>query len=270
MSTTSTTSTNAPEEAEPRRLSAVERPDVLIYPDRAAMGAAAAEAGAAVLRRVIAERGGVSAVFASAPSQEEFLRGLAEAPGIDWSRVTAFHLDEYVGLPGDAPQAFGQFLRDRLFGRVRPGKVHYLDGNAPDVAGECARYTALLREKPLDVSFVGIGENGHIAFNDPHVALFDDPEVVKVVELDERSREQQVHDSCFSSLALVPRAALTMTMPAIVNVPRVLCMVPGPTKAQAVRDTLTGPIETACPASILRRHANATLFIDEHSAALLA
>jgi glucosamine-6-phosphate deaminase len=232
------------------------------------LGAAAAQAGAGALRRALAAKGSANAVFASAPSQQEFLAGLAEAPDIDWSRVTAFHLDEYIGLPADAPQAFGQFLRDRLFGPVRPGKVHYLDGNAPPAA-ECARYAALLAANPLDVAFIGIGENGHIAFNDPHVARFDDPEVVKVVELDDRSREQQVHDGMFPAIELVPRAALTMTIPAIVGAPRVLCMVPGPTKAEAVRATLLGPVQTACPASILRHHQNATLFLDQRSAALL-
>lgn len=233
------------------------------------MGAAAAAAGADALRSAIAVRGSASAVFASAPSQAEFLAGLADAPGIDWTRVIAFHLDEYVGLPGDAPQAFGQFLRDRLFDRVRPGTVHYLDGNAPDPEAECARYAALLREQPLDVAFTGIGENGHIAFNDPHVADFDDPHAVKVVELDARSRAQQVHDGCFDRLEAVPHAALTMTMPAILAAPRILCMVPGPTKADAVRATLLGPIATECPASALRRHPDCTLYLDEQSASLL-
>ncbi|CAA9210145.1 MAG: Glucosamine-6-phosphate deaminase [uncultured Chloroflexi bacterium] len=256
-------------ETQPWRLADVERPRTLVFPNRAAMGKAAAEAGAAALRRVIAERGSVSAVFASAPSQNEFLAGLAEAPGIDWSRVTAFHMDEYVGLPVEAPQAFGQFLRDRLFRAVRPGRVHYLDGNAPDPEQECARYAALLADQPLDVAFVGIGENGHIAFNDPHVADFDDPQAVKVVELDQRSREQQVHDGMFLGLDAVPRTALSMTMPAITRAPHLLCMVPGPTKAEAVRNTLRGPISTSCPASVLRRHPDATLFVDEDSAALL-
>lgn len=254
---------------QPRRFSGTERPETLIYPNRGAMGAAAAEAGAQALRRVIAERGRVSAAFASAPSQNEFLAGLSQAPDIDWSKVTAFHLDEYVGLPADAPQAFGQFLRDRLFDRVQPGSVYYLDGNAPDPEQECARYAALLDEYPLDVAFVGIGENGHIAFNDPHVADFDDRRVVKVVDLDRRSREQQVHDGMFPTLDAVPRAALTLTMPAITRASRLLCMVPGPTKAEAIFHTLRGPIATSCPASILRRHLNATLFIDEDSAARL-
>jgi glucosamine-6-phosphate deaminase len=253
----------------PRTFAEVQQPETLIYPNRAAMGAAAAEAGAEALRDAIRTKGKASAIFASAPSQEEFLQGIAVAQGIDWSKVTAFHLDEYIGLPGNAPQAFAQFLRDRVFDRVRPGTVHYLDGNAPDPEAECARYSKLLSETPPDVAFIGIGENGHIAFNDPHVADFADPASVKVVELDARSREQQVHDGCFATLDVVPHAALTVTVPAIVAAPRLLCMVPGPTKAEAVRNTLRGPIETKCPASILRRHPNATLFIDEQAAALL-
>lgn len=255
---------------QPRSFS-VDRLRVLVFPDRATMGAAAADAGAATLRRLLEEKAGVHAVFASAPSQEEFLRGLAQAPGVDWSRVTAFHLDEYVALPPDAPQAFGQFLRDRLFDRVKPGTVHYLDGNAPDSEAECRRYAGLLREHPLDVAFIGIGENGHIAFNDPHVAKFDDPHLVKMVALDARSREQQVHDGCFTSLDEVPHLALTLTIPAITGAQHIITIVPGPTKAQAVRDTVRGPIAETCPASVLRLHSGveATLYLDTQSAALL-
>jgi glucosamine-6-phosphate deaminase len=245
------------------------QPETLVFSDRATMGAAAAGAAAAEIRRLIAEQGAANVVFASAPSQEEFLRGLAQAPDLDWSRVRAFHLDEYVGLDPKAPQAFAQFLRDRLVDHVAPGEFYYIDGKAPDLAAECDRYAQLLQTYPLDLSCIGIGENGHIAFNDPHVADFDDSMLVKPVDLDETSREQQVHDGCFATLDQVPRVALTLTIPAIAAAPRILCMVPGPTKAQAVQATLRGPIDTACPASILRRHANATLFLDEQSASLL-
>ncbi|HEV2123694.1 MAG TPA: glucosamine-6-phosphate deaminase, partial [Chloroflexota bacterium] len=220
-------------------------------------------------RRVIGQKGTANAVFASAPSQEEFLQGLAAATGIDWSRVRAFHLDEYVGLDPHAPQAFGQFLRDHLFDRVKPGEVHYIDGMAADPRQEIERYTGLLRAHALDLSCIGIGENGHIAFNEPHVADFDDPALIKPVDLDETSRNQQVHDGCFARLDEVPTLALTLTVPAIVSAPRVLCMVPGPTKARAVQATLRGPITTDCPASILQQHPNATLYLDEQSASLL-
>jgi glucosamine-6-phosphate deaminase len=255
--------------AQPRTLKDVARPTTAVYGSRSDAGRAAADAGADAMREAIARKGTVNVVFASAPSQEEVLGGLAGASGIDWSRVTAFHLDEYIGLPHDAPQAFGQFLRDRLFGRVRPGMVHFLDGNAPEPEAECRRYEQLLREHPLDVAFIGIGENGHIAFNDPHVADFNDPAAVKIVELDQTSREQQAHDGCFPSVDLVPHRALTLTIPAIVAAPVVLCTVPGPLKARAVRDALRGPVRESCPASILRRHANAVLFLDRDSASLL-
>jgi glucosamine-6-phosphate deaminase len=208
-------------------------------------------------------------VFASAPSQVEFLREFAAAPGIDWSSLTAFHMDEYLGVSADAEQSFGYFIRTHLFDKVPIGAAHYLDGVAADAAAECARYATLLGEGPIDIVCMGIGENGHIAFNDPPVADFDDPEVVKVVELDARCRLQQVHDGCFASLDEVPTHALTLTVPALMGAHVISCVVPAPSKAEAVRATLTGPIATACPASILRTHPRATLYLDPDSAAAL-
>jgi len=245
------------------------RAKVKVYENRGKMGEAAAKAAGEKMKEIIAKKGRVSVVFASAPSQEEFLANLAVMVGVDWSRVGVFHLDEYVGLPGDAEQAFGRFLRDRLFGRVRPGRVYYMDGNAEDLEGECQRYTKLLEEEGLDVACIGIGENGHWAFNDPHVADFNDPLTVKVVELDETSRRQQVHDGCFSSLEEVPKRAITMTMPAIFKAGHIFCIVPAKSKAEAVKKTVYGPISTSCPASIIRKHISATLFLDMDSASLL-
>lgn len=242
---------------------------VEIFPSREALGEAAAGDVAERMRQCIAEEGKVTMVFASAPSQNEFLASLAAEPGIDWGKVVAFHLDEYVGLPGDAPQGFGNFLRRHLFDKVQPGTIFFMNGNAPDPEAECRRYAELLEEYPLDIACIGIGENGHIAFNDPHVADFDDPVKVKLVQLDERSRMQQVHDGCFASLDDVPKTAITMTIPAIVAAAAVHCMVPGSTKAAAVRCTVQGPISTDCPASILRRHRDATLYVDMDSAAEL-
>jgi len=175
-------------------------------------------------------------------------------------------MDEYVGLPADAPQSFGLFLRTRLFDLVRPGRVEYIDGNAPDAAAECARYGALLRERPVDIVCAGIGENGHMAFNDPHVADFADPEVVKLVTLDEVCRRQQVHDGAFASVDQVPKAALTMTMPALMSARRVYCIVPGPTKTEAVYHALCGPIDASCPATVMRRHRQAVLYLDQEAA----
>jgi len=242
---------------------------VKVYQNREKMGEAAAKAAGEKMIEIIAKKGRVSVVFASAPSQEEFLANLAVIGGIDWSRVGTFHLDEYVGLLGDAEQAFGRFLKDRLFDKVKPGRVYYMNGNAENLEGECQRYTKLLEEEGLEIACIGIGENGHWAFNDPHVADFNDPLTVKVVELDETSRRQQVHDGCFPSLDEVPRRAITMTMPAIFKANHIFCVVPAKSKAEAVKKTVYGPILTSCPASIIRKHKNAILFLDLDSSSLL-
>lgn len=238
---------------------------VRVYDNRAEMGR---EAGLAVAERMreLLQTKDVSIVFASAPSQDEFLCELRVAPDIDWGRVTAFHLDEYVDLDPAAPQAFAQFLRDRLFHRIRPGKFHALDGMAKNLDGECRRYEELLRASPPDLACVGIGENGHLAFNDPPVADFNDPRGVKVVDLDPVSRRQQVNDGCFAKLEDVPTQALTLTLPAIFAARAIYCMVPGTRKAEAVHQALHGPIATACPASGLRRHPSVNLFLDVDSA----
>lgn len=250
----------------PVRSLRVERLAVQIYRTRDEMGQAAAAHTAATLRTAIDARGEARALFASAPSQIEFLHALAETPEIDWGRVTAFHVDEYLRLPTGAPQAFGQFLREHLFDRVRPGRVWLLDGNAADVAGEIVRYTGLLREAPVHLACIGVGENGHIAFNEPGDADFDDPAMLRVVALDERSRLQQVHDGCFEALEAVPKEAITLTVPAIVGAGRIVCVVPGPTKREALRVMLRGPVSTQCPASVLRRHPEAVLYADVESA----
>ncbi|MCL4540950.1 MAG: glucosamine-6-phosphate deaminase [Chloroflexi bacterium] len=241
---------------------------VEVYPDRQALGSAAAGTVAGWLRQALTERDRVGAIFASAPSQDEFLASLVTEPNLDWSRVVAFHLDEYVGLPSDMPQSFAHFLRQRLFDRVHPGVVHYLD-SLDDPERACQRYANLLASQPLAVACIGIGENGHLAFNDPHIADFADPFLVKPVEIDEVSRAQQVHDGCFLRIDLVPRRALTVTLPAILSAERIAIMVPGSTKARAIQAALQGPITTSCPASILRRHPHAVLFVDEPAVGLL-
>lgn len=242
---------------------------VKIYRTRAELGAAAAEAAAGKLRELLAQKERVAVIFAAAPSQNEFLDALSAAPGLDWGRVTAFQMDEYLGLPEGAPQSFGYYLRERLFEKVRPGCVHLLNGNAASPAEECRRYAQLLRNNPPDLVCLGIGENGHIAFNDPPVADFADPEAVKVIELEESCRRQQVNDGCFPSLAQVPVKAMTLTVPTLVAAPWLYCMVPGATKREAVERTLMGKISRDCPASILRTHQGAALFLDAASAALL-
>lgn len=178
-------------------------------------------------------------------------------------------MDEYIGLDQDAPQGFDNFLRDRLFEVANFKSVHYLQGNASDPDDECRRYSALLNSHKIDIVCMGIGENGHIAFNDPHVAHFDDKKLVKVVELDEMCRTQQVNDGCFDSIDQVPTHALTLTIPALMSGDNIFCIVPAKTKAKAVLSTIKGDIEEACPASILRNHGNAILYIDSDSGSLI-
>jgi glucosamine-6-phosphate deaminase len=249
------------------RIMKVDKLQAKVYVDRVRLGRAAGEAAAGKLKELLAKKP-VSVIFAAAPSQNEFLETLVAAKGVDWSRVTAFHMDEYVGLPSSASQSFGRWLRDRIFDKVRPGKVHYLDGLAKDADGECARYGELLRAAPPDITCMGVGENGHLAFNDPPVADFKDPRAVKVVELDLASRKQQVNDGCFATLDAVPKTAITLTIPTLLSAPWIYCMVPGPRKAPAVKRTLEGSIATECPATILRQHERAVLFLDRDSASL--
>ncbi len=230
------------------------------------MGEAAGWAVAEKMRELLNMKEHLFMVFAAAPSQNEFLDALSRSPGLDWKKVTAFHMDEYVGLPPTAPQNFGFFLRERLFKKVQPGQVHYINGIAEDPQAECDRYSTLLKDRPFDIACVGIGENGHLAFNDPPVADFNDPRLVKVVELDLASRRQQVHDGCFEDLEGVPKKAITLTVPALFRAKFIYCMVPAPTKAEAVKKTLEDRVSTACPATILRRHENAILFLDQDSA----
>jgi glucosamine-6-phosphate deaminase len=248
----------------------VDRLHVVIHPDRNAMGKAAADEAAQVLREAIERRGQARIVVASAPSQDELIAGLAAAPGIDWSQVTIFHMDEYVGLPASHTASFRRYQQQHLLSQVRPAAFHGIRGEAPDLPAECARYAALLAAAPIDLVCLGIGENGHIAFNDPAVADFDDPQAVKVVELDAACRQQQVNDGCFASLDAVPRQAITLTCPTLLSGRVLVCVVPGSRKAVAVGNTLRAPIGTACPATILRRHPSATLYLDRESASLFA
>lgn len=218
------------------------------------------------MRALLNERETINMIFAAAPSQQEFLAALCHQPGLDWGRVHAFHMDEYVGLPDEAPQRFGNFLKRHIFDLVAFRAVHYLNGNAPDIAGECMRYGQLLDQYPVDIVCMGIGENCHIAFNDPHVADFNDPVPVKVVDLDHACRQQQVNDGCFERLEAVPTHALTLTVPALLRAPHIFCMVPGINKASAVYHTLHSAVSELYPSTSLRGHNDATLFIDRDSA----
>lgn len=241
---------------------------VRIYDTRRNMGEAAAADVAACIRELLAVKQEIYMIFAAAPSQNEFLAALAAAPGIEWGRIHALHMDEYVGLPADAPQGFGNFLRAAIFDKVPFASVDYI-GTESDPDETCRRYAALLQGIQVDIVCMGIGENGHIAFNDPPVADFNDPLTIKKVALDETCRLQQVHDGCFARIEEVPRYAVTLTVPTMFRARYIFCIVPAPTKANAVRATVCGPVSEQCPASILRTHEHAILYTDSDSAALL-
>jgi glucosamine-6-phosphate deaminase len=243
---------------------------VRVHGDRGSMGRAAAQQVSAHLRQAVERTGRAAAIFASAPSQGELLAALRADPEIPWSRITAFHLDEYVGVSAQHPASFRRFLRGRLFDHVPVQAFHGLDGEAGDPAAECARYASLLHQHAPTLAILGVGENGHLAFIDPPECDFAEPLDVRVVTLDEACRRQQVHDGSFARLEDVPRTALSLTIPFLMSVPEAVAIVPGPAKRAAVRAALDGPLTRACPASILRRHPRATLFLDQASADGLA
>ncbi|HVS92872.1 MAG TPA: glucosamine-6-phosphate deaminase [Mucilaginibacter sp.] len=243
----------------------VDRLDVRIYDTRLNMGVNAAGIVARKIVELLTQKPFINIIFAAAPSQNEFLAALVEKASVDWTRVNAFHMDEYIGLPENATQRFGSFLKEKIFSHLPFHSVGYINGNAAPEA-ECMRYAKLLEQFPPDIVCMGIGENAHIAFNDPHVADFNDPFMVKKVELDRACRQQQVNDGCFARLSDVPDHAITLTVPALMLGKYIYCMVPGKNKAKAVHETLYGDIGERCPASVLRKHPNAVLFLDEDSA----
>ena len=242
---------------------------VNVYETRAEMGASAAADIKARILALLETKETINMIFAAAPSQNEVLASLALDREIPWERVNAFHMDEYIGLSPDAPQGFGNFLKAHIFGLAPFRSVNYIDIAAEDPEAECARYAALLAQYPTDIVVMGIGENGHIAFNDPPVADFEDPKAVKPVLLDEICRNQQVNDGCFASIGDVPKYAITLTVPTLFAGDHLFCIVPAATKAAAVRATLCGEIGESCPATVLRRHQNAVLYLDGDSSKLL-
>lgn len=242
--------------------------EVKVYENRKELGAAAAADLIEIIHNLFRKKEQVNIVFASAPSQQEFLDALCTYSDVDWQRINAFHMDEYVNLPVNASQRFGDFLKIRLFDRLPFRSVHYLNGDK-GVDEECKRYTDLLKQYPLDIVCLGIGENGHIAFNDPHVADFHDPFWVKQVNLDTICRQQQVNDGCFKQLDDVPTHALTLTISALCQASYFLCMVPGKTKANALFHTYSDKIAEAVPATCLRLLEYATIYADTDSASVL-
>ncbi len=248
----------------------VDRLQVRILPDLAALARAAADEAAGILREAVAARGVAHAMFATGNSQIAFVDQLVTAtPDVPWSDVVAFHMDEYVGVGPDHPAGFQRWIRERITDRAHPRSVHYVDGLA-DPAAECERYAGLLRDHPLDLCCLGIGENGHLAFNDPGVADLDDPLDVKVVELDDACRRQQVGEGHFPDVPSVPARAITVTVPALLRARRVLAVVPDARKAAAVRAALEGPVGSDCPASALRTTTGAVLYLDPASAGQLS
>jgi glucosamine-6-phosphate deaminase len=242
---------------------------VAIYPSNAALGAAAAQTARQIIQAAIAERGAAYVILATGNSQLTFLHALRTLEGIDWSKVTVFHMDEYVGIDPAHPASFPRFLRQHLLDQVQPGQFYPVPSQAADLEVACRAYERLLRAQPLDLVAMGWGENGHIAFNDPPYADFDDPVWVKVLPLAAASRRQQVGEGHFATMAEVPTHAITLTVPALLAPKRILCIVPEARKAAAVRACLTLPVSEERPGSILRTVAHAQLYLDPDSAALL-
>jgi glucosamine-6-phosphate deaminase len=243
---------------------------VKIMPTRAEMGEVAAKDIHDKILSLLSEKAEINMIFAAAPSQNDVLQSLIAYKDIEWNRINAYHMDEYIGLAEALKdRSFGTYLTDHIFGKVPFKSVNLIDSTATDSASECARYSGLLADNPTDIVVMGIGENGHIAFNDPWIAKFDDEEAVKVVPLDEVCRQQQVNDGCFASIDLVPTHAISLTCPTLAAGKALFCIVPAPTKAQAVKRTIEGEINEDCPATILRRHSSAVLYLDGDSSALL-
>ena len=221
------------------------------------------------LQEVLRQQESAALILATGNSQIQFLENLIALGGVDWSRTVLFHMDEYLGIEASHRASFRRYMRERVEERVRPRRFHYLEGDALLPLDECERYASLLRAQPIDLCCLGVGENGHLAFNDPPVADFSDPHSVKLVKLDLACRQQQVGEKHFPSLEAVPRYAFTLTIPMLCSAKKMVCVAPEKRKAKAVQAALQGPVSPACPASFLRRQSHATLFLDTDSAALL-
>jgi glucosamine-6-phosphate deaminase len=237
-----------------------------IHADKKSAGAAAAYAAAEEIRRLDRIRNGIGVIFATGASQLEMLAALTSISDLPWDRVTGFHMDEYIGLDENHPASFRRYLREQLTRRVNMHKFFEIDGNADDVNALCLNYIRTLNMADPQLCLLGIGENGHLAFNDPSEAMFDDPQAMKVVTLDNVCRGQQVAEGWFKTLQDVPERALTLTIPTLLRVPKLICSVPGSRKATVVRRTLEEPITTECPSTILRTHPDVTIYLDLDSA----
>ena len=242
---------------------------VYVYESRIEMGIAAYECYKTYINQLLTRTDRIRAVFAAAHSQTDYFNALSNDSEIDFSKIDAFHMDEYMGLGRNAPQNFGNFLEKAIFSKKKFHEVNYIQSDASDINAECIRYEQLLKMAPLDIVSLGIGENGHLAFNDPHEAKFDDNRWVRETTLDDICRQQQVNDGEFIHIDQVPKQALTLTIPALMSCKYIIGIVPTKRKAQAVYDAIYGSVSESCPASILRTHQNATLFLDREAAELL-
>jgi len=249
------------DESSPRQFT-IDQLQVRVYLDRAACGHAAAAFAGEHIRRVLRERDDCAVAFAAAPSQIEFLDALAAQVGIDWDRVISYQIDEYIGVNDDDPRRLLNWMQRHLYCKAKPGQIRVMNPRAGDPNAEAMRYAKLLEQRPLDVCCQGIGQSGHIAYNDPHVANFQDMHAVKVVEIDETSRQQQVTDGTVDRLEDAIASAYTLTIPTLLRAPVQSIVCPGLVKAPSVHRTLTKPINVAWPATALRAHDHAILFVD--------
>ncbi len=248
----------------------LDKAQIRVFSTKANMGEAAAAHAASILRDAIANRGCARVIVATGPSQDSFIHALVQAPKVAWNNIDVFHMDEYVGVGVEHPASFRRWLKEHLVNHVYPGRVNYLNADVTDLAAESRRYEHLLQSAPLDACFLGFGENGHIAFNEPHLADFNDPLAIKRVSLDDKTRMQQVGEGHFATFEAVPREALTITVPALLASENLVCCVPELRKAEATRNALEGPVSPACPASVVRSHQRAFIFLDLESASLLS
>lgn len=247
----------------------VEDLPVRVYANQPDLAADAARMVQSHLAQCIAERGEASAILATGNSQIQFLNELINLGGVDWSKMTLFHMDEYLGIDANHKASFRRYMRERVESRVKPKAFHYIEGDSDQPLTECSRYADLLQAKEIDLCCMGVGENGHLAFNDPHVAEFDDPWSVKLVKLDLKCRQQQVNEGHFPGVDDMPQFAYTLTVPTLCAVRKIVCIAPEKRKAQAVRDALKDEVSTRCPASYLRTQRQAVLLLDTDSTTLL-
>lgn len=252
--------------SQPARAFTVDALSVEIHASPGELAAAAALRVQGLLAGAIQRQGTAAAILATGNSQLQFLDELVKLGGVDWSKITLFHMDEYLGIAADHPASFRRYMRERVEAKLRPKAFHYLQGDAMEPIKECERYAALLTAQPVDLCCLGIGDNGHLAFNDPPVADFDDPRLVKIIALDEITMRQQVGQGHFASAEIMPHYALTLTIPALVQAKQLVCLCPGAHKAAIVERTLRGPVSTECPATILRQQAHAVLLLDQAAA----